>query len=130
MFSRYVLCLLLLLPLALSASNSVNLETTMKSMGLALKQAREAESPEAAKPYIDKLTKLTEQAKTASFPEDKAQTYVEGLGKVLLSLQQAQAAAEAGDQAKLTQALANIEQLRRHYHKQRKVSFWKLLFGY
>lgn len=129
MFSRLALCLLLLLPLATVASSNVDLEITMKSMGLALKQAREASSPAAAQPFISQLTELTEQAKTARFPADKAQSFVEGLDKVLLSLQQAQAAAAAGDQAKLTQALTEVEQLRRHYHKQRKVSFWKLLFG-
>ncbi|WP_019676850.1 cytochrome b562 [Arsukibacterium perlucidum] len=129
MFSRYVLCLLLLLPLAVSASNSVNLETTMKSMGLALKQAREAASPGAAKPFIDQLTELTEQAKVARFPEDKAQKYLEGLDKVLLTLQQARDAAIAGDNQKLQQALTEVEQLRRYYHKQRKVSFWQILFG-
>lgn len=129
MFSRYVLCLLLLLPLAVSASNSVNLETTMKSMGLALKQAREADSPQAATPYLSELTELTEQAKKARFPEDKAQTYLEGLDKVLLALQQAQDAAAADDSQRLQQALTEVEQLRRHYHKQRKVSFWQILFG-
>lgn len=111
------------------ADTSINLETTMKSMGLALKQAREANTPQAARPYIDKLTILTEQAKTAPFPEDKAQSYIGGLNKVLLALQQAQLAAEAGNNAKLQQALAEVETLRRRYHKQRKVSFWKLLFG-
>ncbi|MBV2128624.1 cytochrome b562 [Arsukibacterium indicum] len=129
MLNRFLFCLLLSLPLAVSASNSVNLETTMKSMGLALKQAREAESPQAARPYLSELTKLTELAKNARFPEDKAQTYLEGLDKVLVTLQQAEDAAAAGDNRKLQQALKEIEQLRRHYHKQRKVSFWQILFG-
>ncbi|KKO45740.1 hypothetical protein WG68_08460 [Arsukibacterium ikkense] len=129
MFSRNFLCVLLLLPLLAIASNNVNLETTMKSMGLALKHAREAASTEVALPYISELLELTGQAKTALFQDDKAQTYIEGLDKVLLTLQQAQTAAEAGDQAKLSQALAEVEQLRRHYHKQRRVSFWQVLFG-
>ncbi len=129
MLSRYLLCLLLALAPAVLASSNVNLETTMKSMGLALKHAREAASTDVALPYINELLELTGHAKTALFPDDKAQTYVEGLGKVQLALQQAQTAAEAGDLAKLSQALAEVEQLRRHYHKQRKVSFWKILFG-
>ncbi|WP_372626523.1 cytochrome b562 [Arsukibacterium sp.] len=129
MFSRFICCLLIILPLTTIASNSVNLETTMKNMGLALKQAREAATPQAAQPYIAELTELTALAKTAQFPEDKALTYREGLNKVLLALQQAQRAAEAGDQAKLKTALAEVEALRKHYHKQRKVSFWQLLFG-
>lgn len=129
MFSRYIMCLLLMLPLSATAGNSINLETTMKSMGLALKKAREAQSPEAAKLYISELTELAEHAKTARFPEDKAQIYIGGLNKVLLSLQQAQVAAEDGDTEKLQKALVEVGKLRRHYHKQRKVSLWKLLFG-
>jgi soluble cytochrome b562 len=129
MLSRFICSLLILLPLTALASNSVNLETTMKSMGLALKQAREAATPQAAKPYINQLTELTERAKTANFPDDKAPTYHEGLNKVLVTLQQAQRAAEAGNREQLQKALADVEALRKHYHKQRKVSFWKLLFG-
>lgn len=129
MLRLIALCLFLLLPLAVVADTKVDLETTMKNMGLALKQAREAASPQAAKPYIDQLITLTEQATTARFAEDKAQTFLEGLRKVQLTLQRAQVAASAGDNDKLQQALAEIEQLRKHYHKQRKVSFWQLLFG-
>lgn len=129
MLRLIALCLFLLLPLAVVADTKVDLETTMKNMGLALKQAREAASPQAAKPYIDQLITLTEQATTARFAEDKAQIFLEGLRKVQLTLQSAQVAASAGDNDKLQQALAEIEQLRKHYHKQRKVSFWQLLFG-
>ncbi|SNY45332.1 soluble cytochrome b562 [Arsukibacterium tuosuense] len=129
MLNRFLFCLLLVLSLPVVAGNSVDLETTMKNMGLALKQAREAASPQAAKPFIGELTKLTEQAKTARFPEDKAQTYLEGLDKVLLTLQRARIAADAGDEQQLQQALTEVDKLRRHYHKQRKVSFWQLLFG-
>ncbi|WP_214000842.1 cytochrome b562 [Arsukibacterium sp.] len=129
MFCRFLLCLLLMLPLTVDANNNVDLEATMKNMGLALKQAREAASPQAAIPFIGKLTELTEQAKMARFPEDKAQTYLEGLDKVLLTLQRARIAADAGDEQQLQQALTEVDKLRRHYHKQRKVSFWQLLFG-
>lgn len=129
MLRLIALSLFLLLPLAVVADTKVDLETTMKNMGLALKQAREAASPQAAKPYIDQLITLTEQATTARFAEDKAQIFLEGLRKVQLTLQSAQVAASAGDNDKLQQALAEIEQLRKHYHKQRKVSFWQLLFG-
>ncbi|HAW92380.1 MULTISPECIES: cytochrome b562 [unclassified Arsukibacterium] len=129
MLRLLALCLFLLLPLVSVADNKVNLETTMKNMGLALKQAREADSPQAAQHYISELETLTEQATRAQFPEDKAQLYLEGLRKVQLTLQSAQLAAAAGDNAKLQQTLAEVEQLRKHYHKQRKVSFWQLLFG-
>lgn len=129
MLSRYLFCLLLLLPAATYASNAVDLEATMKSMGLALKQAREAANPDAAKPYIVELTRLTTQAKTAKFPDDKAESFVAGLDKVLLSLSRAAAAAEAGDELQLKEALAEVNDLRKQYHKQRKVSFWQILFG-
>ncbi len=129
MLRRFICCLLIVIPLTATASNTVNLETTMKNMGLALKQAREAASPQAAKPYINNLSALTEQAKAAPFPDDKAHTYLEGLNKVQLTLQRAQVAADANDNETLQQALAEVEQLRRAYHKHRKVSFWQLLFG-
>lgn len=129
MLSRLICCLLVLLPLMATASNSVDLETTMKNMGLALKQAREAATPHDAKPYINQLTALTEQAKTANFPDDKASTYHEGLNKVLSALKQAKLAAETGNHEQLQKTLAEVEALRKHYHKQRKVSFWQLLFG-
>ncbi|MDX1677441.1 cytochrome b562 [Arsukibacterium sp.] len=129
MLRRVTVCLLLLLPLHVAADNKVDLEITMKNMGLALKQARQAESPQAAKPYIAQLITLTAQATTAPFPEDKAPIYLEGLQKVQLTLQKAKLAAAAGDNDKLQQTLKEVEQLRKHYHKQRKVSFWQLLFG-
>ncbi|MAD74104.1 MAG: hypothetical protein CML20_04770 [Rheinheimera sp.] len=129
MLSRLICCLFIMLSLSVTASNNVDLEATMKNMGLALKQAREAATPYAAKPYVVQLTELTAQAKTARFPDDKAQTYLEGLNKVQLTLQSALLAADAGNNEKLQLALAEVEQLRRYYHKQRKVSFWQLLFG-
>jgi soluble cytochrome b562 len=129
MFRHIALCLFLLWPLSVVADSKLDLEATMKNMGLALKEAREADSPRAAKPYIEQLIALTEQATTARFADDKAQIFLEGLQKVQLTLQSARLAAAAGDNDKLQQTLAEVEQLRKHYHKQRKVSFWQLLFG-
>jgi len=85
MFRHIALCLFLLWPLSVVADNKLDLEATMKNMGLALKQAREADSPRAAKPYIEQLILLTEQATTARFADDKAQLYLEGLQKVQLT---------------------------------------------
>lgn len=145
MISRFLLCLVLCClmisawttsadtmaanTLSSTANGPIDLEATMKKMGLALKNAREAASPQAAKPYLSELTTLVTRAKTASFPADKAQSYVAGLDKVLLSLAKAATAADTNNEPQLKLALAEVEDLRKHYHKQRKVSFWQLLFG-
>lgn len=107
----------------------VNLESTMKTMGFAFKQATEATSPADALPYLEKLQHLTEQAKHAPLPSDKATVYTEGLDKVLAELLLAKEAAENDDMPKLQQHLKQVDELKNQYHKERRFSLWHLIFG-
>lgn len=107
----------------------VNLESTMKTMGFAFKQATEVTSAADALPYLDKLQQLTEQAKRAPLPTDKATVYTEGLDKVLAELVLAKEAAANDDMSKLQQHLKQVGELKTHYHKERRFSLWQLIFG-
>lgn len=62
-------------------------------------------------------------------PTDKADVFQEGLDKVLAELTLAKQAAVADDAVKLQQHLAAVEQLKKRYHKERRFSFWQLIFG-
>ena len=114
---------------SLLAKEPVNLERTMKTMGFAHKQASDASTTAEALPFVEKLQKLVQQAKQAPLPSDKAEVYNEGLDKVLAELALAKAAVTADDLPKLKQHLQQIEQLKKQYHKERKFSFWQLIFG-
>ncbi len=111
------------------AAEPVNLERTMKTMGFAHKQALDASSTAEALPFIEKLHGLVEQAKRAPLPEDKATVYLEGLDKVLAELAEAKAAAAADDLPKVQQHLQQVTRLKKQYHKERRFSFWQLIFG-
>lgn len=111
------------------AQQPVNLESTMKTMGFAFKQASDATTPEDALPFLVKLHSLTEQAKTAPLPADKAGVFNEGLDKVLAELVLAKQAVANNDMPKLQQHLKQVDALRKQYHKERRFSLWKLIFG-
>lgn len=111
------------------ANQPVNLESTMKTMGFAFKQASDATTPEAALPFLVKLHRLTEQAKSAPFPADKASVFTEGLDKVLAELVLAKQAVASDDMPKLQQHLKQVDALKKQYHKERRFSFWQLIFG-
>lgn len=108
---------------------SVNLESTMKTMGFAFKQASDATSPQDAMPFLVKLHHLTEQAKDAPLPADKAGVFNEGLDKVLAELVLAKQAVQNDDMPKLQQHLKQVDALRKQYHKERRFSLWQLIFG-
>lgn len=126
--SLFAVLLALQLNVAL-AHEPVNLERTMKTMGFAFKQAMEADSPAAALPFLDKLHRLTEQAKLAPLPADKAPVFLEGLDKVLAELVLAKQAVASDDMPKLQQHLQQVDALKQQYHKERRFSFWQLIFG-
>lgn len=115
--------------LVVQAAEPLTLERTMKTMGFAFKQASEAANPAAALPHLEKLHRLTHDAKRAPMPTDKADVFQEGLDKVLAELTLAKQAAAADDAVKLQQHLAAVEQLKKRYHKERRFSFWQLIFG-
>ncbi|WP_423186915.1 cytochrome b562 [Alishewanella sp. d11] len=111
------------------ASQPVKLETTMKTMGFAFRQATEASTTAEALPFLEKLHGLTQQAKMAPMPSDKAAVFNEGLDKVLAELVLAKQAVANDDMAKLQQHLKQVDALKKQYHKKRRFSFWQLIFG-
>ena len=123
----FVLCLML--SYSVAAAAKVDLEKTMKEMAFQYKQAHEATSLVQISPHIENLKTLTTTALTADFPEDKALQFKQGLNKVLQELTAAEQAVSVEDLASVKQHLQAVDALRKQYHKQRKVSIWKLLFG-
>jgi len=114
---------------AFNVTASVDLEKTMKEMGLQFKLAVEAQHAEQLIPPLEHLISLTERAQQATFSDDKAQQFQQGLTQVRAQLQSARAAAGRDDVAAAQQHLRQVDALRKQYHKQRKVSVWQLLFG-
>ncbi|MEH8018164.1 cytochrome b562 [Rheinheimera muenzenbergensis] len=122
-----VLSLCLFCTVAVNAA--VDLEQTMKNMGFQFKQAIEMSDSSQLLPVLDELIILTLQAQQGPFADDKAEQFRQGLVKVHTELVAAKAAAQRDDMATAQQHLRQVEALRKEYHKQRKVSFWQLLFG-
>ncbi|MEO3678495.1 cytochrome b562 [Rheinheimera fenheensis] len=108
---------------------AVDVEKTMKNMGFEFKQAIESTDSATLVTHLNELIRLTQQAQQASFPADKADQFQQGLTEVLAELEKAQHAASEGDLQQAQQHLRQVDTLRKHYHKLRKVSFWQLLFG-
>lgn len=108
---------------------AVDVEKTMKNMGFEFKQAIESSDSAKLAEHLNELIRLTQQAQQASFPADKAEQFQQGLTEVLAELEKAQHAANEGDLPQAQQHLRQVDTLRKHYHKLRKVSFWQLLFG-
>ncbi|WP_040551868.1 cytochrome b562 [Rheinheimera nanhaiensis] len=108
---------------------AVDVEKTMKNMGFEFKQAIESSDRAQLVTHLNKLIRLTQQAQQASFPADKAGQFQQGLTEVLAELENAQQAAAEGNLQQAQQHLRQVDTLRKHYHKLRKVSFWQLLFG-
>jgi len=130
MIKLYLLFFMLFSSQALAqATSPVKLESTMKTMGFAFKQASEAATTAEALPFVEKLHRLTEQAKRAPLPSDKAAVYLEGLDKVLAELVLAKQAVASDDMPKLQQHLKQVDALKKQYHKERRFSFWQLIFG-
>lgn len=108
---------------------AVDVEKTMKNMGFEFKQAIESTDSVTLVTHLNELIRLTQQAQQGAFPADKAEQFQQGLTEVLTELENAQRAAVEGDLQQAQQHLRQIDSLRKHYHKLRKVSFWQLLFG-
>ncbi|MDX3774943.1 cytochrome b562 [Chromatiaceae bacterium AAb-1] len=126
---KIVFAVLLFWNFPLSASSVPDLEAVMKNMGFQFKQAADATTANEVLPYLYELTQLTQQATQAHFPEEKAVIYREGLDLVLAELQAAEQAAATDDMAQVKIHLRQIDDLRKKYHKERRSSIWKLLFG-
>lgn len=106
-----------------------DLEAVMKNMGFQFKQAVSATTAAEARPHLTELAVLTRQATQANFPEDKAAVYNEGLDKLMVEVLAAKQAADSDNLVQLKVHLQQIDELRKQYHKERRSSIWKLLFG-
>lgn len=125
----FFLALCLTFACSIAAESKVDLEKTMKQMAFQYKQAIEATNLSQIAPHIESLKLLTSTALTADFTEDKAIQFKQGLEKVLQELTAAEQAVLAQDLTAAKQHLKEVDALRKQYHKQRKVSIWRLLFG-
>lgn len=108
---------------------AVDVEKTMKNMGFEFKQAIESTDSATLVTHLNELIRLTQQAQQGAFPADKTEQFQQGLAEVLTELENAQRAAVDGNLQQAQQHLRQVDTLRKHYHKLRKVSFWQLLFG-
>lgn len=108
---------------------AVDLEKTMKDMAFEYKQAYETSISSEMIPHLERLIMLTEQALQGNFAADKAESFTHGLQQVLTQLQLAKAEAAQNNADAAKNHLREVDALRKDYHKQRKVSFWQLLFG-
>lgn len=110
-------------------AQNVNLETTMKTMGFLYKQASEASDLTELATHVATLQDLVNDAKRAPFPADKADIYLQGLNKVLVALDDTASALDADDMALAQQQLKQVEKLRQQYHRERRFSIWRMIFG-
>ncbi|WP_333608086.1 cytochrome b562 [Arsukibacterium sp.] len=127
--SSFLLCMALLGAGFMVQAKNVNLETTMKTMGFVYKQASETSDPAELGKYVAKLQDLVQDAKRAPLPSDKAEIYLQGLNKVLVVLDDTARALAAEDMALAQQQLKQVEKLRQQYHRERRFSIWRMIFG-
>lgn len=121
--------MLSLLSLPAIASDDQSMETIMKNMGFTYRQALQAEQPAEVAVYLTELKRLTLLADQGLFPEDKADIFRQGLQLVLAEIDAAKQAIAADNLAQMQTHLKNIDKLRIKYHKERRKSFWQILFG-
>jgi soluble cytochrome b562 len=114
---------------ATQASGSVDLELTMKNMALAYKQAYRAEDSDTMLRHLGELAELTATARRAGFAADKAERFRQGLDEVQTLISQAEAAAMANDDELARRHLRQVDELRKQYHRERRTSWWQILFG-
>ncbi len=105
---------------------TTDVEAAMKQMGFVYKKAMQATDLASFRQHATEFAKVVSNVQQYQFAADKQQVFMQGLAKVQQQTQQALAAA---DLASAQQQFAQIDQLRKQYHKERSVSFWQLLFG-
>lgn len=105
---------------------TTDVEAAMKQMGFVYKKAMQATDLASFRQSATEFSQVVSSVQQYQFAADKQQVFMQGLDKVQQQTQQALAAA---DLASAQQQFAQIEQLRKQYHKERSVSFWQLLFG-
>lgn len=105
---------------------TTDVEAAMKQMGFVYKKAMQATDLNSFRQHATEFAQIVSSVQQYQFAADKQQVFMQGLDKVQ---QQTQQALVAADLASAQQQFAQIDQLRKQYHKERSVSFWQLLFG-
>ena len=114
---------------SLSAKTS-ELSVTMKNIGHAYKNAVRSSDDKEIIRHIDEMISLIEKSKKAHFKADLKEQSLEGLGKVIIVLQQSKSFVEKGDIIKAKAQLKKVDTLREKYHELHEPpSVWDLLFG-
>ena len=102
---------------------------TMKSMkGEFLLSIRAKDLP-SIKTHLAELKQWVDIAHTLRFPEEKKALFLQGLNKVAVVVDEAQAQADAGQMKQAQETLKQVDDLRVEYHDQRNESIWKRFFG-
>lgn len=117
-------------PDARSAGDSrIDVEAVMKTMALHYKQAAKSQSVADMATEVTLFQQALTQAKSASYPADKAAKFQQGFQEIEQSISATQAALQQNDLAKAKQQWQHIDTARKTYHKLRSPSIWDLLFG-
>ena len=108
---------------------TTDIEATMKQMGYTFKQAMQAADVASMHQQVNALTDLVASAQLYQFTPQKQQVFQQGLAKVAAQLSLVQAQLAKNDLAGAKQALAEVDSLKKQYHKERSPSLWQLIFG-
>lgn len=108
---------------------STDVEATMKLMALYYKKALAASDIVQMQNEINALQHEVARVQQYQFPVEKQPLFQKGLNEVQQQLTLVQQKLSAGDLAAAKQQLAQVDQLKKQYHKERSPSFWQLLFG-
>ena len=124
---KYLFLVLVIVSQSVIAQNN-DLSITMKNMGLSYKNAIQATDSESLAGHLTDMLNYLEQSEQFSFNDKKVES-LEGLKKVAVIVEQAQAFNQAGEFEQAISHLKPIDKLRKQYHKLHEPSFWDLLFG-
>ncbi len=116
-------------PVAPVVAATTDVEATMKKMGFNFKQAMAATDVSAMQQKVQTLQELTASVQAYQFAPEKQQVFQQGLEKVAAQLVLVQGALAEQNLEKAKQLLAEVDGLKKQYHKERSPSFWQLIFG-
>jgi soluble cytochrome b562 len=116
-------------PVAASVAATTDVEATMKQMGLNYKQAMQATDVATMQAKVQSLLELTASVQAYQFTPEKQAVFQQGLDKVAAQLVAVQGALAGQNLGQAKQLLAEVDALKKQYHKERSPSFWQLIFG-
>ncbi len=108
---------------------TTDVEATMKAMALAYKKAMSAEELSQMQQQITELQQLLASVQLVQFSQERQTKFQQGFSEVQLQLTLVQTSLAAADLQMAKQQLAQVDVLKKQYHKERSPSFWQLLFG-